>query len=215
MQDLEQHLDHLYDAVIRGDAPAVSELVGTLVEHDVKPEIILYDSMIEAMGEVGQRFEEGTFFVPEMLIAAKAMQSGLDILRPLLADSDIEPVGRFVIGTVQGDIHDIGKNLVVMMLEGAGFEVEDLGVNVPAEKFVEAVQSGTELIGMSALLTTTMPNMQVVIDALTEAGLRDKVKIVIGGAPVTQEFSDRIGADGYAPDASQAVALSKRLIGVG
>jgi 5-methyltetrahydrofolate--homocysteine methyltransferase len=164
--------------------------------------------MIAAMAEVGRLFEEGEYFVPEMLIAARAMKAGLALIQPLLVDSGIEPSGKIAVGTV----HDIGKNLVAMMLEGAGFEIVDLGTDVPPEKFVEAAKSGVDLIGLSALLTTTMPSMEATIKALAAAGLRDQVKVMIGGAPVTPEYTAKIDADGYAPDASQAARLAKTLV---
>ena len=171
--------------------------------------------MIAAMKEVGRLFEEGDYFVPEMLIAARAMQAGMALLKPHLLSSEVKSAGRVAIGTVKGDLHDIGKNLVALMLEGAGFEVIDLGVDVPPEKFVDAItNSGADIVAFSALLTTTMPNMKVTIDAIQAAGLRDKVKVIIGGAPVTQAYADQIGADGYSADASRAVSLAKSLMGL-
>jgi 5-methyltetrahydrofolate--homocysteine methyltransferase len=169
--------------------------------------------MISAMMEVGRLFEEGEAFVPEMLIAARAMQSGLSILRPLLVEADVEPVGRVVLGTVRGDMHDIGKNLVGMMLEGAGFEIHDLGVDVSADSFVSAVEEigNVDVVGLSALLTTTMPEMRTVVDAFKRAEIYGEVKIMIGGAPVTSEYAESIGAHGCAKDASQAVTLAKSL----
>jgi len=165
------------------------------------------------MAEVGRLFEEGEMFVPEMLIAARAMQAGMNILKPHLAEGEIVSAGKVIIGTVAGDLHDIGKNLVGMMMEGAGFEVVDLGTDVSADAFVSAVgEHGPDLIGMSALLTTTMPSMTATVEALTEAGLRDQVKVLIGGAPVTQAFADEIGADGFAPDASSATRAAKALL---
>lgn len=162
-----------------------------------------------AMAKVGALFEEGEYFVPELLVAARAMQGGMELLKPLLVAEDVEPIGKVVLGTVKGDLHDIGKNLVGMMLEGAGFEITDLGTDIEADKFVEAVKStGAQILGMSALLTTTMSNMPSTIEALKQAGLRDSVKIMVGGAPVTQSFAEQIGADGYAPDASQAAKLA-------
>ena len=158
-------------------------------------------------------FEEGEYFVPEMLIAARAMKAGLVILQPLLVDSGVESAGKVAIGTVNGDLHDIGKNLVGMMLEGAGFEIVDLGTDVEVEQFVAAVKNGADVIGLSALLTTTMPSMEGTIKAIEAEGLRNKVKVIIGGAPVTSAYAEKIGADGYAPDASQAVSLAKSLIG--
>jgi len=174
----------------------------------------LNKGMIKAMGEVGRLFEEGEYFVPEMLIAARAMKAGLAILKPKLVDEDIKPVGKVAAGTAKGDLHDIGKNLVCMMLEGAGFEIVDLGTDVSPEKFVKAVtEQSVEVICISALLTTTMPNMKNTMDALVEAGVRDDVIVMIGGAPVTQAYADEIGADGYAPDASRAASLARELIG--
>jgi 5-methyltetrahydrofolate--homocysteine methyltransferase len=165
------------------------------------------------MAEVGHLFEEGECFVPEMLIAARAMQTGLALLKPHLKNAEVSSAGKVAVGTVKGDLHDIGKNLVAMMLEGAGFEIIDLGTDVPAEKFVEAVrEKGANIVAMSALLTTTMPSIDNTIKALTDAGLRDKVKVMIGGAPVTQTYADQIGADGFAPDASRAVATAKELM---
>lgn len=211
-----QLLTDLHLAVIDGQRDQVVDLVKRLLEQHADPEIILRNSMIPAMDIVGKRFEEELFFVPEMLIAARAMQAGLDILQPSLAASNIEPIGNVVIGTVQGDIHDIGKNLVAMMLGGAGFRVVDLGVNVPAQKFVDAVQNenGVQIVSLSALLTTTMVNMSAVLEALDKAGLRPDIKVMVGGAPITEAYAQKIGADGYAPDASQAVGLAKRLLGI-
>jgi 5-methyltetrahydrofolate--homocysteine methyltransferase len=164
------------------------------------------------MVEVGEMYEKGEVYVPEMLVAAHAMKAGMEILRPELVKAGVEPLGRVALGTVQGDIHDIGKNLVSMMLEGAGFEVEDLGTDVPPERFVEAAQTGVDLLGMSGLLTTTIPAMPVVIHALEEAGVRDQIKIMVGGAPVTEAFQQEIGADGYASDAASAVRVAKALL---
>ena len=202
----------IYAGVMEGDQVAVQEGVNAALEAGLGAEEILNQGMIAAMSEVGRLFEEGEYFVPEMLIAARAMQSGLAILKPKLVDAGIKPIGKVAIGTVKGDLHDIGKNLVAMMLEGAGFEIVDLGTDVPAEAFVEAAKDGANIIGLSALLTTTMPSMEVVIQALDAAGLRGQVKIVVGGAPVTAEYATKIGADGYAPDASQAANLAKSLL---
>jgi 5-methyltetrahydrofolate--homocysteine methyltransferase len=174
--------------------------------------VILNKALIAAMDEVGKRFEEGDFFVPEMLIAARAMQAGLRLLKPHLAEGGVKAAGKIAIGTVKGDLHDIGKNLVAMMLEGAGFEVKDLGVDVTPQAFVQAAQEGAQIIGMSALLTTTMSNMQGTIDALKAAGLREQVKVVIGGAPVTDAYARQIGADAYAPDASSATRVVRGLL---
>ncbi|MCK6629940.1 MAG: cobalamin-dependent protein [Anaerolineae bacterium] len=213
-EEAEELLDTLYNAVIDGDRPLVKEVVPQLLAASMTPDVILYDGMIPAMREVGRQFEIGSCFVPEMLVAANAMQAGLDILKPLLVKSEIKPIAKAAIGTVQSDIHDIGKNMVIMMLQGAGFEVVDLGVNTPPEKFIQAVNEGTQLVGMSALLTTTMVNIPMTINRLAEAGVRDRVKIIIGGAPITQEFAAHAGADGFAADASQAVTIAKALLGV-
>jgi 5-methyltetrahydrofolate--homocysteine methyltransferase len=204
-------IKNIYQAVLEGDMGAVEENVQAALDAGVLPVDILQKGLIAAMGEVGRLFEEGEYFVPEMLIAARAMKAGLTILKPLLVDSGIEPAGKVAVGTVKGDLHDIGKNLVAMMLEGAGFEIVDLGTDVTPEQFVEAVKDGVDIIGLSALLTTTMPSMEGTIKAITDAGLRDRVKIMIGGAPVTAEYARQIGADGFAPDASQAVTLAKTL----
>ena len=177
------------------------------------PDTLLYDSLIPSLEEVGARFERGDFFVPEMLIAARAMQGALVILRPLLADTDANSVGTFLMGTVKGDVHDIGKNLVNIMLEGAGFHVIDLGVQVSPERFVEAIiEHKPEIVGFSAFLTTTMPMFKANINALEKAGIRDQVIVMVGGAPVTQEYADAVGADGYSADASSAVKKAKELI---
>ena len=190
-----------------------SAKVQVALDASLPAEDILKQGLVPAMTEVGRRFEEGEYFVPEMLISARAMQSGLAILKPLLVASDVQATGKVVIGTVQGDLHDIGKNLVGMMLEGAGFELVDLGTDVRAEQFVQAVQDhGPDLVAMSALLTTTMPSMKTTIDALTDAGVRDQVKVIIGGAPVTEDYAAAIGADGFATDASRAATLASGLI---
>ena len=197
--------------VLDGDLEKVTAGVQAALDENLTAEAILKQGMMTAMAEVGQLFEDGEYFVPELLVAARAMQGGLLILKPFLSEEDVEPVGKVVSGTVKGDLHDIGKNLVGMMMEGAGFEVIDLGTDVSPEQFVQAVKdSGAKVVAMSALLTTTMANMPGTIKAFEEAGLRDSVKIMVGGAPVTDEFAKKIGADGFAPDASQAakVALS-------
>jgi 5-methyltetrahydrofolate--homocysteine methyltransferase len=210
---MNETLKSIYTAVLSGDLATTQGQVEHALGSGLTPADILHEGLISAMTEVGRRFEEGEYYVPEMLIAARAMKGGLAILKPLLADSDVQPLGKIVLGTVKGDLHDIGKNLVSMMLEGAGFEIVDLGVDVAPEKFIEAVQSGgIDVLGMSALLTTTMPLMKSTIDALVEAQLRDQVKIIIGGAPVNQSYADDIGADGYAPDASRAASLAKSLV---
>jgi 5-methyltetrahydrofolate--homocysteine methyltransferase len=205
-------LKSIYENVIDGQASEVAAGVEAALADGISAEKILNEGLIAAMDEVGRRFEEGDFFVPEMLIAARAMQAGMQLLKPHLAESDVKSAGKVAIGTVKGDLHDIGKNLVAMMLEGAGFEVQDLGVDVPPETFVKAAQNGAQVIGMSALLTTTMGNMPGTINALEAAGLRGQVKVMIGGAPVTQEYADQIGADGFASDASSATRLARQLI---
>jgi len=210
---MDSTLQPIYEGILVGDLLAVTESVQAALVKEVEPGTILHEALIPAMDEVGRLFEEGEYFVPEMLIAARAMKGGLAILKPLLVDADVKPAGKVAIGTVQGDLHDIGKNLVAMMLEGAGFEIYDLGTDVAAEKFVNAIKENeVDIVAMSALLTTTMPRMDTTIQAIREAGLRDKVKIIIGGAPVTADHAQKIGADGYAPDASQAASLAKRLI---
>ncbi len=203
-------LDDIRESLIDGDMNSVIEGVNHALEGGLDADSILKKALITGMTEVGQLFEEGEYFVPEMLIAARAMQSGVAILKPLLVEQDIKPLARIVVGTVKGDLHDIGKNLVAMMLEGVGFEVIDLGSDVAPEKFVEAVKEHkAEFIGMSALLTTTMPSMKSSVEALIEAGLRDNVTVMIGGAPVTQNYADEIGADIYAPDGPSAARKVK------
>jgi corrinoid protein of di/trimethylamine methyltransferase len=209
----DEILQGLFDNTLIGNAPAVKDLTNEGLAMGMDPETLLYDALIPSLEEVGARFERGDFFVPEMLIAARAMQGALDILRPLLAETGAKPIGTFVMGTVKGDVHDIGKNLVNIMLEGAGFTVHDLGVNVAPEKFVEQVQEHEpDIVGFSAFLTTTMPMFKANINALEKTGLRDRVIVMVGGAPVTQEYADAVGADGYAADASTAVRLAKALI---
>jgi 5-methyltetrahydrofolate--homocysteine methyltransferase len=203
----------LQSAVIEGDVEGAKQETRRAIEGDAEPKDILNSGLIPGMEEVGRRYEEGSYFLPEMLAAAQAMKAGLAELRPLLAEQDVEPIGRVALGTVQGDVHDIGKNLVGIMLEGAGFEIVDLGADVPPEAFVDAA-SDVEAIGLSALLTTTMPAMEAVIEVLEEAGVRDKVKVIVGGAPVTDAFAEKIGADGYSPDASSAVRKIKGLLGI-
>jgi corrinoid protein of di/trimethylamine methyltransferase len=209
----DEILQGLFDNTLIGNAPVVKDLTNEGLAMGMDPETLLYDALIPSLEEVGARFERGDFFVPEMLIAARAMQGALDILRPLLAETGAKPIGTFVMGTVKGDVHDIGKNLVNIMLEGAGFTVYDLGVNVAPEKFVEQVQEHEpDIVGFSAFLTTTMPMFKANINALEKSGLRDRVIVMVGGAPVTQEYADAVGADGYAADASTAVRLAKALI---
>ncbi len=205
-------LKDIYQNVIDGQAPEVEAGVKAALAAGVGAEEILNNALIAAMNEIGQRFEAGDLFVPEMLIAARAMQAGLKILKPYLAKADVKAAGKVAIGTVKGDLHDIGKNLVAMMLEGSGFEIMDLGVDVTPEAFVNAVKNGAQIVGMSALLTTTMSSMEGTIQALKAAGLRDKVKVMIGGAPVTQDYANKIGADAFAPDASSATRTARQLL---
>ena len=210
---MENVLEVIHQGIMEGDMNLTQEKVQEAIDAGIEPGVILQDSLIPAMGEVGRLFEEGEYFVPEMLIAARAMKAGLALLRPLLVAADVKPAGKVAAGTVKGDLHDIGKNLVCMMLEGAGFEIVDLGVDVAPEKFIDAVvNQGVNIVAMSALLTTTMPNMKSTLEAIKEAGVRDKVKIMVGGAPVTDAYAKEIGADGYAADASRAVTLAKSLV---
>jgi 5-methyltetrahydrofolate--homocysteine methyltransferase len=203
----------IFEAVLEGNAKAAQEGVKLALDEGVAPEVILKDSLIAAMAEVGRLFEENEYFVPEMLVSARAMQAGLLLLKPHLAAAGATSAGKVVIGTVKGDLHDIGKNLVAMMLEGAGFELVDLGTDVTPEKFVAAVRDhDPALLAMSALLTTTMPSMGATVKALEESGMRERVKVIIGGAPVTAGFASQIGAEGYSPDASSAVRLAKSLL---
>ena len=195
---MEEVLQKLFDAVLEGDVEGVKTNLQAALDAKLDPTVILNDGMIAAMREVGNRFEQGDYYVPEMLIAARAMQSGMAILKPYLLQADRKSSGKVVIGTVKGDLHDIGKNLVALMLEGAGFEIKDLGVDVPIEDFIRVVQEEKpDIVAMSALLTTTMPMMKQTIDAFETAGLRDKVKFIIGGAPITEAYANQIGADGF------------------
>ena len=206
-------LRQLYDYTLVGNAPAVLELTHAGIDMGLGPEMLLYEALIPSLEEVGARFERGDFFVPEMLIAGKAMAGALQILRPLLAETGAEPIGTIVMGTVKGDVHDIGKNLVNIMFEGAGFHVIDLGVQVSPEKFIDAIREHQpDIVGFSAFLTTTMPMFKANINALQKQGLRDQVIVMVGGAPVTQEYADVVGADGYASDASAAVVRAKELL---
>ena len=207
-------LSALAENLIRGEAEEVKELTQKALDEGISPGEILNEGLIKGMSVVGEKFKNNEFYVPEVLIAARAMHAGMDILKPALASSGVQPVGIVILGTVKGDLHDIGKNLVAMMLEGAGFEVNDLGIDVPPEKFVEAVKEGGDVVAMSALLTTTMTAMKTTLEALEEAGVKDKVKTLIGGAPVTQNYADEIGADGYARDAASAADKAKELIGI-
>jgi corrinoid protein of di/trimethylamine methyltransferase len=211
MADLEK----LYQAVLNGDAKTSVAVTEQAIAEGADPIKLISDTMVPAMDEVGRRYEEEEYFVPELLLAARAMKGALKILRPLLAAQGAEPTGRVAIGTVQGDLHDIGKNLVASLLEGGGFEVIDLGADVSPEKFIAAIrEQGATVVCLSALLTVTMPSMRKTIAALEEAGVRDKVKVLVGGAPVTKQYADEIGADGYGENASVAVSLARQFCGV-
>lgn len=215
MPESMPHFDGLYEAILTGDASAAVRMTEAAIAAQADPEQLVARWMIPAMDEVGRRFENGEYFVPELLIAGRAMKKALELLRPLLAARGVEPVGRVVIGTVKGDMHDIGKGLVASMLEGAGFEVIDLGVDVPPQKFVaQARSTRANLVALSALLTTTMPAMKDVIHALRESGVLDWCKVIVGGAPVTQQYADSVGADGYSSNANGAVTLARRLLSV-
>ena len=209
----DEILKALYDETMVGNGPAVIELTRKGLDDGLTPSQLLFDALIPSLEEVGARFERGDFFVPEMLIAGKAMSGALEVLRPLLAQTGAETVGTFLMGTVKGDVHDIGKNLVNIMLEGAGFQVIDIGVQAAPEKFIAAIEEHKpDIVGMSAFLTTTMPMFKANINAIEKAGLRDQVIIMVGGAPVTQEYADVSGADGYAADAATAVRRAKDLL---
>ena len=208
-------LDHIAKKLYEGDKEQIAALIQQALSRGMTPGEILNKGLIAGMDRVGQGFKDGELFVPEVLIAARAMQAGMDVLRPLLTESDNPSIGKYVIGTVKGDLHDIGKNLVKMMMEGAGFETIDLGTDVSSEAFVNAVrQHQPKIIGMSALLTTSMIQMNVTIKALERAGLRDSVKVMVGGAPMTADYAKKIGADAYAPDAASAVDAARILLGV-
>jgi 5-methyltetrahydrofolate--homocysteine methyltransferase len=210
---MDPNLQAIYDAILEGNQTAARAGVQAALEATLAPETILNQAMIAAMQQVGKLFEEGEYYVPEMLISARAMQAGLALLKPLLQKDQVKSSGKVLIGTVKGDLHDIGKNLVSIMLEGSGFEVIDLGADVAPQKFVEALQQEhADIVALSALLTTTMPQMQTTLQALETAGLRQQVKVIVGGAPVTEGFARQIGADGYAPDASRAAALARALL---
>lgn len=208
MQDLQP----LHDAILKGDAKTAKAVTEQALAAGIEPLKLVQDFMVPAMGEVGRRFECEEYFVPELLLSARAMKNSLELIRPRLVASGVQPTGRVVVGTVKGDLHDIGKNLVAAMLEGGGYEVIDLGVNVTPEQFVSAVkEKGAQIVALSALLTTTMPAMKTTVEALKQAGVRDQVKVLIGGAPISQRFADEIGADGYAESAAGAVGLAKRV----
>ena len=204
-------LKALADAIIKGDQNTAVEITKAALEEGTSAESVLNDGLIAGMEVIGARFKKNEVYIPEVLIAARAMKMAMEILEPELAKAGVQPRGKFLIGTVQGDLHDIGKNLVAMMLKGAGFEVVDIGVDISPEKFVEqAKETGAQVVGMSALLTTTMPSIEKTLNALKEAGV--PVKVMIGGAPVTQGYAEKIGADGYSPDAASAVDLAKNLV---
>ena len=207
-------LDELREAVIDGQAKLAVAKATQGLEQGIPAEILLQDGLIAAMREVGRLFEEGEIYVPEMLVAARAMKATVAVLKPRLIEHSVQSSGTVAIGTVQGDLHDIGKNLVAMMLEGSGFEVVDLGTDVPPERFIDAIRAGADVVGMSALLTTTMTSMKDVVDAITAVGLRDQVRIIVGGAPITAKYAVQIGADGYAPDAPKAVRKVRELLAV-
>ena len=207
------NLNDISEALQGGKANKVSELVKQSLNENIVPKKILEEGLIHGMSIIGKKFKKNEIYVPEVLISARAMHAGMDVLKPKLIESGVKNIGKVVMGTVKGDLHDIGKNLVEMMLEGAGFEVVDLGTDISTDKFVEAVKEHKpNIIGMSALLTTTMVNIPEVIKALEAASLRDKVKIMVGGAPITQNYADQIGADGYSPDASSAVDKAKTFL---
>lgn len=210
---MAQEFSALSQGIIDGDVPTVLDEVQKMLDSGASPQSVMDEHLIPAMDETGKRFEEGEYFVPELMLAARAMKEAMNILNPLLTNSGVEKIGRVVIGTVKGDMHDIGKNLVASMLEGGGFEVIDLGVNVAPEKFVAiAKEKDGTIVCLSALLTTTMPQMKAVIEALKNEGIRDKTRVMVGGAPVTDDFAKEIGADGYSDNASAAVTLAKSLI---
>lgn len=206
-------LNQLHEAVLNGDAKAAKSITEQALAEGHDPLALVQGQMMTAMAEVGRRFECNEYFVPELLLSARAMKAALDLLRPLLAAKGAEPVGRVALGTVKGDLHDIGKNLVGSMLEGGGYEVIDLGVNVSPEQFVATVRDkNVHIVAMSALLTTTMPSMKTTVDALKAAGLRERVKVLVGGAPITRQFADEIGADGYSESAAGAVAIAREVM---
>jgi len=209
-------LQKLYDAVLNGDAKTAVAVTREAIAENIDPLQLISGTMVPAMDEVGKRYEEEEYFVPELLLSARAMKGSLELLRPLLAERGAKPTGTVAIGTVKGDLHDIGKNLVASLLEGGGFEVIDLGADVPPEKFIEAVrEKGAQIVCLSALLTVTMPSMKTTIEALNRAGVREQVRVLVGGAPVTQQYADDIGADGYGESAGNAVAMARRMCGMG
>ncbi len=205
-------LDEIYDAIIDGKQDIVVSKIKEALEDHIQPEIIMNEGLILGLDEVGRLYEEGTFFVPDMLIAARTMQAALKLLRPLLVKEGMKPIGKVAIGTVQGDLHDIGKSIVAMMFESNGFEIMDLGVDVQPEKFISAINDGAQIIAVSALLTTTMTNIKTTIESIEKAELRDQVIIMVGGAPVTEEFANAVGADGFAINAPSAVRKARELL---
>ncbi len=210
---MKEKIQAVFEAVLNGAMADTSGLVQEAIDAGLEADVILKEGLIAAMSEIGQQFEIGEAYVPEMLISAKSMKFGLELLRPHLVAADVQPVGKVIIGTVQGDLHDIGKNLVAMMMEGVGFEVIDLGADVKPEKIIEAIEEHKpDIVAMSALLTTTMGNMKTVINMMEDAGVHKGISVMIGGAPVTQDYADEIGADGFSIDASQAASLAKKLI---
>ncbi len=212
---MEQILDTIYESILDGELRQVAGHVQIALDETVPPADILNNGMIAAMAEVGNLFEDGEYFVPEMLVSARSMQSGLDILRPHLVDSGVKSAGKMVIGTIKGDIHDIGKNLVIMMMEGGGFDVIDIGIDQPAEAFLAAIEEHKpDVVGMSAMLTTTMSYMGVVVDALKESGVRDDVIVLVGGAPINEEFAEEIEADAYCKSAAVTADIAKKLMAI-
>ncbi len=205
-------LDEIYDAIIDGKQDIVVSKIKEALKDHIQPEIIMNEGLISGLDEVGRLYEEGTFFVPDMLIAARTMQAALKLLRPLLVKEGMKPIGKVAIGTVQGDLHDIGKSIVAMMFESNGFEIMDLGVDVQPEKFISAINDGAQIIAVSALLTTTMTNIKTTIESIEKAELRDQVIIMVGGAPVTEEFANAVGADGFAINAPSAVRKARELL---
>jgi len=209
-------LERISEELQKGNYQEMPQLVQEALNRNIPPSKILSDGLVSGMDIVGEKFRRDEFFMPEVLISARAMQAGMDILRPKLIETGVRLAGKIVLGTVKGDLHDIGKNLVGMLMEGAGFQVIDLGIDVPSERFVDAVKSNQpNILGLSALLTTTMPKMKEVIESLVEAGVRDRVKVMVGGAPITEKYARDIGADGYAPEAASAVEKARELIGRG
>lgn len=215
MEDQMTIFEKIADEIQKGNSEAVEALVNDAISQEIPADTIMDDGLVQGMNIVSEKFRNNECFIPEVLVSAKAMTIGLGILKPLLAEKNVKPLGRAVIGTIQGDLHDIGKNIVGMLLQGAGFEIIDLGADVHVDRFVESAKAeNADLVGISALLTTTMINMKTVIDRLQKAGIRDRVKVIIGGAPVTQAYANQIGADGYATDAATGVDVAKKLLEV-